>query len=92
MFEFIEDLKYGDGIKIKLGSFALTLARNNCGADMPEILEKWYKNRTGKELDLENPLTFNEKICAVTAYIDSRGYIHCASAWGINDTYLWIHS
>jgi len=62
MFDFIEDLKYGDGIKIKFGSFALTLARNNCGSDMPEILEKWYKNRTGKDLNLENPLTFNEKI------------------------------
>lgn len=71
MFDFIEDLKYGDGIKIKFGSFALTLARNNCGSDMPEILEKWYKNRTGKDLNLENPLTFNEKIQWLKLYDNS---------------------
>ncbi|MCL2115029.1 MAG: hypothetical protein FWH29_02275 [Methanobrevibacter sp.] len=28
----------------------------------PEFLEEWYFNKTGKELDLKNPKTFNEKI------------------------------
>ncbi len=28
----------------------------------PEALKKWYKKRTGKELNLENPQTYNEKI------------------------------
>lgn len=28
----------------------------------PDALKEWYKERTGEELDLDNPKTFNEKI------------------------------
>lgn len=30
--------------------------------DYPKELKKWYKEMTGKTLDLENPITFNEKM------------------------------
>lgn len=62
MLNFIEDLKYRDGISIKLGSFVLSLKRNTNINDIHGLLQKWYKKRTGKNLNLDNPKTFNEKI------------------------------
>lgn len=62
MFGFIENLKYGKGIRVRIGSFLLYIGRNNFEEDYPYILKKWYKRRTGKTLNLENPKTFNEKM------------------------------
>ena len=71
MFGFIENLKYGDGIRIRFGSFALSFARNINSKDLPLILKTWYKKRTGKILDLDNPQTFNEKIQWLKLYDNS---------------------
>ncbi len=71
MFDFIEKIKYGEGLRIKFGSFVLSFGRNKCEKDFPEILKKWYKKRTGKSLDLDNPKTFNEKIQWLKLYDNS---------------------
>ena len=71
MFNFIEKIKYGEGLRIKFGGFVLSFARNKCEKDFPEILKKWYKKRTGKILDLDNPKTFNEKIQWLKLYDNS---------------------
>lgn len=39
--------------------------------DLPELLKKWYKKRTGRELNLENPKSFNEKIQWLKLYDNS---------------------
>lgn len=60
--EILEKLKYRDGLCLKLFGFKLSLAKNMDEKDLPELLKKWYKKRTGRKLNLENPKTFNEKI------------------------------
>lgn len=60
--KFIESLKYGDGICLKFFGLKLSLSKNTDKADLPNLLKKWYKKRTGKNLNLENPQTLNEKI------------------------------
>ncbi len=72
MFNLIEKIKYGEGIRVKFGAFVLSFARNTNPKDYPEILKKWYKKRTGKNLDLENPKTFNEKIQWLKLYDNSK--------------------
>ncbi|MBR1713278.1 MAG: hypothetical protein IJ722_07730 [Alloprevotella sp.] len=39
----------------------------------PEVLKRWFKEQTGKELDLENPKTFREKIQWLKLY-DSTAF------------------
>lgn len=69
--EILEKLKYRDGLCLKLFGFKLSLAKNMDAKDLPELLKKWYKKRTGRELNLENPKTFNEKIQWLKLYDNS---------------------
>ena len=69
--EILEKLKYRDGLCLKLFGFKLSLAKNMDEKDLPELLKKWYKKRTGRELNLENPKTFNEKIQWLKLYDNS---------------------
>lgn len=69
--EILEKLKYRDGLCLKLFGFKLSLAKNMDENDLPELLKKWYKKRTGRELNLENPKTFNEKIQWLKLYDNS---------------------
>ena len=48
--EILEKLKYRDGLCLKLFGFKLSLAKNMDEKDLPELLKKWYKKRTGREL------------------------------------------
>lgn len=69
--DIIEQIKYGEGINIKIGSFKLSFKKNTDEKDFPEMLKKWYKKRTGKILNLNNPKTFNEKIQWLKLYDNS---------------------
>lgn len=69
--EILEKLKYRDGLCLKLFGFKLSLAKNMDEKDLPELLKKWYKKRTGRELNLENPKSFNEKIQWLKLYDNS---------------------
>ena len=69
--DIIEKIKYRDGISIKLFGYKLTLSRNLDAKDLPELLKRWYKKRTGKVLNLDNPQTFNEKIQWLKLYDNS---------------------
>ena len=69
--EILEKLKYRDGLSLKLFGFKLSLAKNMDEKDLPELLKKWYKKRTGRELNLENPKSFNEKIQWLKLYDNS---------------------
>lgn len=69
--DIIEQIKYRDGICLKLFGYKLSLSRNLDESDLPELLKKWYKKRTGKILNLENPQTFNEKIQWLKLYDNS---------------------
>lgn len=71
MFDIIERIKYGEGLRIKFGGYVLSLERNRNEKDFPKILKQWYKKRTGKNLNLENPKTFNEKIQWLKLYDNS---------------------
>lgn len=71
MFDLIEKIKYGEGLRIKLGSYALTFERNLRRQDFPKILKRWFKKRTGKNLNLNNPQTYNEKIQWLKLYDNS---------------------
>ena len=71
MFDIIERIKYGEGLRIKFGGYVLSLERNRNEKDFPKILKQWYKKRTGKNLNLGNPKTFNEKIQWLKLYDNS---------------------
>ena len=71
MFDIIERIKYKEGLRIKFGGYVLSLERNRNEKDFPKILKQWYKKRTGKNLNLENPKTFNEKIQWLKLYDNS---------------------
>lgn len=71
MFDIIERIKYGEGLRIKFGGYVLSLERNRNEKDFPKILKQWYKKRTGKNLNLESPKTFNEKIQWLKLYDNS---------------------
>ena len=69
--QILEKLKYRDGISLKLFGYKLSLSKNMDKEDIPKLLKKWYKKRTGKELNLENPQNFNEKIQWLKLYDNS---------------------
>lgn len=71
MFDIIERIKYKEGLRIKFGGYVLSLERNRNEKDFPKILKQWYKKRTGKNLNLGNPKTFNEKIQWLKLYDNS---------------------
>ncbi len=87
MIKIIEKLKYGNGIKIKIGSFVLEIKRNSDIKDFPKILKKWYKKRTGKTLDLEHPKTFNEKIQWLKLYDNSKTKTKLADKYQVRE---WV--
>lgn len=69
--EILEKLKYRDGISLKLFGFKLSFAKNMDSKDLPKLLKNWYKRRTGRDLPLENPKSFNEKIQWLKLYDNS---------------------
>jgi len=69
--KLLEDIKYGDGFNFKFGNYKISFARNFDEQDFPAILKRWYKKRTGKVLNLENPQSFNEKIQWLKLYDNS---------------------
>ena len=85
--DIIEQIKYGDGINIKIGSFKLSFKKNTDEKDFPQMLKKWYKKRTGRELNLENPQTFNEKIQWLKLYDNSPLKTKLADKYLVRD---WI--
>jgi len=85
--QILEKLKYGDGISLKLFGFKLSLSKNMDKEDIPKLLKKWYKKRTGKELNLENPQNFNEKIQWLKLYDNSPLKTRLADKYLVRD---WI--
>lgn len=69
--DIIEQIKYGDGLNLRIGSYKLSFKKNTDEKDFPAMLKKWYKKRTGKTLNLDNPKTFNEKIQWLKLYDNS---------------------
>ncbi|MDR1326836.1 MAG: glycosyltransferase, partial [Heliobacteriaceae bacterium] len=80
-------LKYGEGLSLKFGDYKLTFARNRDEKDFPEILKKWYKCRTGKVLNLDNPQTLNEKTQWLKLYDNSPLKTRLADKYLVRD---WV--
>lgn len=87
MFDFIEKIKYGEGLRIKFGGYVLSFERNKCEKDFSEILKKWYKKRTGKNLNIDNPKTFNEKIQWLKIYDNTPVKAKLADKYLVRD---WV--
>lgn len=85
--EILEKIKYRDGISLKLFGFKLSLSKNTDEKDLPKLLKRWYKKRTGKELNLENPQTFNEKIQWLKLYDNSALKTQLADKYRVRE---WI--
>ena len=85
--QILEKLKYRDGISLKLFGYKLSLSKNMDKEDVPKLLKKWYKKRTGKELNLENPQNFNEKIQWLKLYDNSPLKTQLADKYLVRD---WI--
>ena len=85
--KFIEDIKYGHGIEIKFCGLKFSISRNLDEKDLPELLKKWYKKRTGQTLNLENPQTFNEKIQWLKLYDNSPLKTQLADKYAVRE---WI--
>ena len=57
------NIKKSDTEQIKLkNKEEYLLCKNMSEAEYPEYLKKWFFEKTGDSLDLDNPKTFNEKI------------------------------
>lgn len=69
--QMLEKLKYRDGISLKFLGLKLSLSKNTDKEDLPKLLKRWYKKRTKRELDLENPQSLNEKIQWLKLYDNS---------------------
>ena len=53
----------------------------------PEALKNWFKNETGKKLNLDNPQTFNEKIQWMKLYDSTRLKTKLADKYLVRD---WV--
>jgi len=85
--KLIEDIKYGNGLNFKFGNYKISFARNLDERDFPAILKKWYKKRTGKTLNLDNPQNFNEKIQWLKLYDNSPLKTQLADKYLVRD---WV--
>lgn len=87
MNNIIEEIKYGNGLNFKIGSYVLSFKKNNSKEDAPRLLKRWYKRRTGKNLNLDAPKSFNEKIQWLKLYDNSPLKTKLADKYAVRE---WI--
>lgn len=51
----------------------------------PQALKKWYHHKTGKVLNLENPITYNDKINWIKLYEQDTRKTECTDKYAVRD-------